>query len=300
MSFECSGAMPGTPRSIRHTSHPCAAEYRSTSSTLRGWWNCSSQTRRTTPATTPSSILSEGAEWEGFTVQEYGDPDAFGHRKKMSVGEAFSEEIKRLAKEETIVSDLTYDLRGGDPDFIDKLVANTFGAMAFDAVLAGKSGLMAAVQNGCYTMAAIPDPKLGPRHVDVETMYNTERYRPNYYEQAGLADLPHKVVSVIVFYAGFAAPPTSRSPTSGAASMRPRRMRSTFLPRSIRGSITFNSSSGTLEICRAGVCSTLAPERAVLRVCFSTTTRRHNSARSILQKLCCIALRPASNAAAGQ
>ena len=25
-----------------------------------------------------------------------------------------------------------------------------------------------------------PDPKLGPRHVEVETMYNTERYRPTY------------------------------------------------------------------------------------------------------------------------
>ena len=30
-------------------------------------------------------ILSEGAEWEGYTVKEYGDADAFGHRKKMSV-----------------------------------------------------------------------------------------------------------------------------------------------------------------------------------------------------------------------
>ena len=100
--------------------------------------------------------------------------------------EAFSEEIKRLAKEETVVSDLTYDLRGGDPDFTDKLVASTFGTMAFDAVLKGKSGLMAAIQNGCYTMAPIPDPKLGPRHVDVETMYNTERYRPQYDGKEGL------------------------------------------------------------------------------------------------------------------
>jgi 6-phosphofructokinase 1 len=104
----------------------------------------------------------------------------------MSVAESFSEEIKKQSKEETVVSDLTYDLRGGDPDFVDKLIANTFGTMAFDAVLKGKSGLMAAIQNGCYAMAKIPDPKLGPRHVDVETMYNTERYRPNYANKEGL------------------------------------------------------------------------------------------------------------------
>ena len=36
-------------------------------------------------------ILSEGAEWEGYTVKEYGEADAFGHRKKMSVAEDLSQ-----------------------------------------------------------------------------------------------------------------------------------------------------------------------------------------------------------------
>jgi ATP-dependent phosphofructokinase / diphosphate-dependent phosphofructokinase len=144
------------------------------------------QDKKNNPSHYSLVVMSEGAEWEGFTLQEYGEPDAFGHRKKTSVAESFSEEIKKASKEETVVSDLTYDLRGGDPDFVDKLIANTFGTMAFDAVLKGKSGLMAAIQNGCYAMAKIPDPKLGPRHVDVETMYNTERYRPNYANKEGL------------------------------------------------------------------------------------------------------------------
>jgi|SRR5579872_647195 len=131
-------------------------------------------------------VISEGAEWEGYKVQEYGEPDAFGHRKKMNVGEALSDEIKRRVNEETIVSDLTYDLRSGSPDFVDKLVATTFGTMALDAVLQGKSGLMAAIVHGCYSMVPIPDPKLGPRKVDVESMYNTDRYRPNYGNKLGL------------------------------------------------------------------------------------------------------------------
>lgn len=142
--------------------------------------------KRNNPSNYALVVLSEGAQWEGFTLQEYGESDAFGHRKKMSVGEAFSEEVKRISKEETIVSDLTYDLRGGEPDFMDKLIAGTFGTMAFDAVLAGESGRMAAIQEGKYAMVEIPDPKLGPRHVDVETMYNTERYRPSYGNKKGL------------------------------------------------------------------------------------------------------------------
>jgi 6-phosphofructokinase 1 len=142
--------------------------------------------KRNNPSNYSMLVLSEGSEWEGFTVQEYGEADAFGHRKKMSVAESLSEEVKRLSKEETVVSDLTYELRSGDPDFIDKMVASTFGTMAFDSILQNKSGLMAAISDGKYAMVAIPDPKLGPRKVDVELMYNTERYRPNYASKEGL------------------------------------------------------------------------------------------------------------------
>jgi 6-phosphofructokinase 1 len=142
--------------------------------------------KRNNPSNYSIVVLSEGAEWEGYQVKEYGEPDAFGHRKKMSVAEDLSNEIKSKAGEETIVSDLTYDLRSGSPDFVDKMVASTFAGMAMDAIEAGQHGLMTAISNGCYAMVGIPDPKLGPRHVDVSSMYNTERYRPVYDHKQGL------------------------------------------------------------------------------------------------------------------
>jgi ATP-dependent phosphofructokinase / diphosphate-dependent phosphofructokinase len=144
------------------------------------------QDKRTNPSNYALVVLSEGAEWEGYRRQEYGEPDAYGHRKKASVAEALAEEIKRRAGEETIASDLTYDLRSGDPDFIDKLVALTFGNMAYDAILEGKTGLMSALVQGCYELVPIPDPKLGPRKLDVATTYNTDRYRPLYSNKRGL------------------------------------------------------------------------------------------------------------------
>jgi 6-phosphofructokinase 1 len=131
-------------------------------------------------------VLSEGAEWRGYTIQEYGPPDAYGHRKKGNVADALADEIKRCTGVETIVSDLTYDLRSGDPDFVDKLVALTFGNIAYDAILDGKSGLMSALVNGCYELVPIPDPTLGPRKLDVATTYNTDRYRPMYANKQGL------------------------------------------------------------------------------------------------------------------
>ncbi|WJR81017.1 6-phosphofructokinase [Bradyrhizobium sp. NP1] len=142
--------------------------------------------KRANPSNYALVVLSEGAEWEGFRLQEYGEPDAYGHRKKANVAESLADEIKRRTGEETIVSDLTYDLRSGDPDFIDKLVALTFGNMAYDAMLEGKTGLMSALVEGCYDLVPIPDAKLGPRKLDVASTYNTERYRPIYANKRGL------------------------------------------------------------------------------------------------------------------
>ncbi|MBV9531349.1 MAG: 6-phosphofructokinase [Bradyrhizobium sp.] len=142
--------------------------------------------KRTNPSNYALVVLSEGAEWEDFRPQEYGEPDAYGHRKKANVAESLADEIKRRAGEETIISDLTYDLRSGDPDFIDKLVALTFGNIAYDAILERKSGLMPALVEGRYDLVPIPDAKLGPRKLDVASTYNTERYRPIYANKRGL------------------------------------------------------------------------------------------------------------------
>jgi ATP-dependent phosphofructokinase / diphosphate-dependent phosphofructokinase len=142
--------------------------------------------KRGNPSNYGLIVLSEGAAWEGYQPREYGEPDAYGHRKKSNVAEQLAEEIKRRTGEETIVSDLTYDLRSGDPDFMDKLIALTFGNMAYDAMLDGKTGLMAAVVDGCFDLVPIPDPTLGPRKLDVAATYNVERYRPNYANKRGL------------------------------------------------------------------------------------------------------------------
>ena len=130
-------------------------------------------------------LLSEGAEWEGYEVQEYGQADAFGHRKKANIAEVLNEYIQQRG-EETIVSDLTYDLRSGAPDFVDRMVASTFGGMAIDIIRQGGSGVMTAINEGKYAAVPIPDPKLGPRAVDVARMYDTARYRPSYTGKMGL------------------------------------------------------------------------------------------------------------------
>src|SRR5262245_31031581 len=142
--------------------------------------------KRANPSNYALVVLSEGAEWEGYQVREYGEADAYGHRKKASVAESLADEIKRRTGEETMTFERPYGLRSGEPDFVGKLVGLTFGNLAYDAMLEGNTGLMSALVKGCYELVPIPDPKLGPRKLDVATMYNTERYRHMYANTRGL------------------------------------------------------------------------------------------------------------------
>jgi len=82
-------------------------------------------------------------------------------------------------------SDLTYDLRSGDPDAVDQMVAITFANVAMDLLADGVAGRMAAVRDGKYAHAALPDASLGPRRIDVATMYNEVRFRPRYEHRLG-------------------------------------------------------------------------------------------------------------------
>jgi ATP-dependent phosphofructokinase / diphosphate-dependent phosphofructokinase len=130
-------------------------------------------------------VVSEGAVWKEGFVQEFGDADAYGHRKKVDIGQALGEQIRRRTRSEIMVSDLTYDLRSGEPDAIDQLVAITFANIAVEMLRDGVTGRMVGVQNGCYAHAPLPASSLGARKVDIATLYNTDRYRPNYASKLG-------------------------------------------------------------------------------------------------------------------
>ena len=141
--------------------------------------------RRLNPSGYAFVIASEGAIWRGGHLDEVGDADAFGHRHKADVGEALAEELKRRTGVETVHSDLTYDLRSGDPDALDQLVAITFANIAVDLLSEGTFGRMVAVRDGNYEHAPLPERSLGARQIDVATMYNAERFRPRYEAKLG-------------------------------------------------------------------------------------------------------------------
>jgi 6-phosphofructokinase len=141
--------------------------------------------KRANPSNYALVVVSEGAVWKEGTIAEVGEADAYGHRKKADIGHALGEEVKKRTKQEVMESDLTYDLRSGEPDAIDQLVAITFANVAADLIRDGVHGRLVGVQNGCYSQVPLKGLPTGARQVDVAKLYNVERYRPNYTSKIG-------------------------------------------------------------------------------------------------------------------
>ncbi len=147
--------------------------------------NVLSDDRRLNPSGYAFVIASEGAMWIGGELPEIGDADAFGHRHKADVGYALAAELRRRTGVETVNSDLTYDLRSGDPDALDQMVAITFANVAMDLLADGVTGRMVAIREGKYGHTDLPDPAQGARHLDVDALYNAARFRPRYEAKLG-------------------------------------------------------------------------------------------------------------------
>ena len=130
-------------------------------------------------------LCSEGAIWEGGKLVEVGPPDAFGHRHKQNVGEALADAITRATGLPTRAQDLAYDLRSGDPEPFDKIIANTFGTLAVELAAQGKTGRMVCIEKGVYADTELPDPSRAPRTVDVASDYDIARFRPRFANRFG-------------------------------------------------------------------------------------------------------------------
>ena len=77
--------------------------------------------------------------WAGGTIPE-GAGGRFRSSHKTNIGETLADEIRKRSGEETIASELTYDLRSGDPDALDQTVAITFANIAVDLIRDGMTG----------------------------------------------------------------------------------------------------------------------------------------------------------------
>jgi ATP-dependent phosphofructokinase / diphosphate-dependent phosphofructokinase len=135
--------------------------------------------KRRNPSNYAICVISEGASMLGGQVVEYGQEDAYGHRKLGGIGAITGEAIKSITGVDTVQQQLAYLMRAGAPDSLDRMVAISYGNLAVEELLRGHSGKMVALQNGNYTTVAVDTMSQGLKRVDVGELYDSEKYRPH-------------------------------------------------------------------------------------------------------------------------
>jgi len=122
--------------------------------------------------------VSEGAHMAGGKVVEYGETDAYGHRKLGGIGEITGEALKKLTGENIITQRIAYLMRSGAPDALDLMVGTNYAQLAVDLIVGGSSGRMVALRDGSYTHVAMSVVTSGVKRVDVDELYDAKNYRP--------------------------------------------------------------------------------------------------------------------------
>ncbi len=134
--------------------------------------------KKTNPSNYAMLTISEGAQMVGGKVHEYGEEDAYGHRKLGGIGIITGDALKKLTGQGIIFQQLSYLMRSGAPDSLDLMVAINFANMAVNLAKKGVAGRMVALSGGMYTDTPISTVTSGQKRVDVRELYDVDEYRP--------------------------------------------------------------------------------------------------------------------------
>jgi 6-phosphofructokinase len=134
--------------------------------------------KKNNPSNYAMVTISEGAQMVGGKIVEYGQSDAYGHRKLGGIGVITGEALKTLTGQNIIYQQLSYLMRSGAPDSLDLMISLNYANMAMSLILQKKFGRMVAMREGRYTNVPMSTITEGLKRVDVDELYDRDQYRP--------------------------------------------------------------------------------------------------------------------------
>ncbi|MET0376453.1 MAG: 6-phosphofructokinase [Rhizorhabdus sp.] len=134
--------------------------------------------RRSRPGGYAMCVISEGATLAGDASTEAERKLSATQRSEQAVSRRLALLIEEQAKQGTIVQQLAYLMRSGDPDALDRMVGFAFGGLAIRKIEAGEAGCMLALRGGNYCSVPIDTLLGGTKIVDVAALYDPKLYRP--------------------------------------------------------------------------------------------------------------------------
>ena len=136
------------------------------------------QDKKSNPSHYCMVTISEGAQMVGGKIVEYGQADAYGHKKLGGIGQITGEALKKITGEDILYQQVSYLMRSGAPDSLDLMVGVNYANMAMLLIRRGASNRMVALRNGTYTSVPISTIMQGLKRVDVDELYDSENYLP--------------------------------------------------------------------------------------------------------------------------
>ena len=141
--------------------------------------------KRRNPSNYSIMTVSEGATYKGGGIIETGEEDAYGHKKLGGIGQMISDDIKKITKTNTMFQQLTYVIRSGPPDSLDRMVGMAYGITAMNLIKKNDTGKLTALQGGKYTTVPLDAVISGKKHADIASYYDKENYLPKVREFMG-------------------------------------------------------------------------------------------------------------------
>jgi 6-phosphofructokinase 1 len=134
--------------------------------------------KKKNPSNYAIMTISEGAQMVGQKIIEYGQADAYGHKKLGGIGAITGEAIQKITGSHIIYQQVAYLMRSGEPDALDRMVAISYAGLATQLMTSDRFGMMVALRDGKYTVIPIDTISQGKKIVDVNELYDSEAYRP--------------------------------------------------------------------------------------------------------------------------
>ena len=141
--------------------------------------------KRRNPSNYSIMTVSEGATYKDGNIVETGEEDAYGHKKLGGIGQMISDDIKKITKTNTMFQQLSYVIRSGPPDSLDRMVGMAYGTTATQLIKKNDTGKLVALQGGKYTTVPLDMVISGKKHADVDSYYDKENYLPKVKEFLG-------------------------------------------------------------------------------------------------------------------
>jgi ATP-dependent phosphofructokinase / diphosphate-dependent phosphofructokinase len=128
------------------------------------------------PARYAMCVISEGASIRGEAEEDNLSKSA-SQRGDLGIGHRLGRAINDRLGSGTVIQELAYLMRAGEPDAMDRMVGFAFGGLAIQLLQRGEKARMVTLNDGNYGHVPIDTLLKGRKAVDVSGLYDRETYR---------------------------------------------------------------------------------------------------------------------------